>query len=470
MWITLLAAATCLPCHEEFVRSYAKTGMGRSITRPTAELQLRQEGAHGSARWVAAWTGKQLAHAVNDEVRTMGWAVGSGRVGKSFLFRLGDALFQSPLSWYASRRAWDLSPGFQRDRRLSFLRPVTADCLTCHAGESTPVAGTQNRYGENPLPAPGITCERCHGDARAHAQNPLRANIVNPRRLAAVERDSVCEQCHLGGTARVLNPGKRWSDFRPGVALETVFSVYVPRTPADPNRIKVVSHSEQLALSRCKIAAGDRLWCATCHDPHREPENTFAAQQAHCQGCHQSTRPHGEACTTCHMPRTESSDGGHTAFTDHRIRRPGAAKVLLERPDELRPWRPLPDAAQQARGLGLAYAGAGRLEKAYELLRSLQSPDAAVQDALGLIYLRADRPAPAVAAFAAAVKADPRNSVRRLNLAAAYLGAGEPAKARAEAIEAIALEPLLEDAYALLAEIEPRRAEYWRAEFTKQWR
>ena len=125
---------------------------------------------------------------------------------------------------------------------------------------------------------------------------------------------------------------------------------------------------------------------------------------------------------------------------------------------------------QQARGLGLAYAGAGRLEKAYELLRSLQSPDAAVQDALGLIYLRADRPAPAVAAFAAAVKADPRNSVRRLNLAAAYLGAGEPAKARAEAIEAIALEPLLEDAYALLAEIEPRRAEYWRAEFTKQWR
>jgi predicted Zn-dependent protease len=144
--------------------------------------------------------------------------------------------------------------------------------------------------------------------------------------------------------------------------------------------------------------------------------------------------------------------------------------VLLERPDELRPWRPLPDAAQRARGLGLAYAGAGRLEKAYELLRSLQSPDAAVQDALGLIYLRANRPVASVAAFVAAVQADPQNSVRRLNLAAAYLSAGEPAKARAEALEAIALEPLLEDAYALLAEIEPRRAEFWRAEFNKRLR
>jgi hypothetical protein len=470
MWVALLAAATCLPCHEEFVRSYAKTGMGRSISKPTAELQLRQEGAHGSARWVASWTGKQLAHAVNDEVRTMDWAVGSGREGKSFLLRLGDALFQSPLSWYARRRAWDLSPGFNRDRRLNFLRPVTADCLSCHAGESVPIAGTLNRYAADPLPAPAITCERCHGDASAHIKSPLRANIVNPRRLPPVARDSVCEQCHLGGTARVLNPGKTWADFRPGLALETVFSVYVPKVPADPNRIKVVSHSEQLALSRCKVASGNRLWCATCHDPHREPEEAFTEQQAKCQSCHQTTKPHGDACTTCHMPRTESSDGGHTAYTDHRIRKPGAPKVLLERSEELQAWRPQPDPALQARGLGLAYAGAGRLEKAFDLLRGLANPDAAVQDALGLIYLRAERPGPAVLALSAAVKADPRNSVRRLNLAAAYWAAGETEKARTEAMEAITLEPLLEDAYALLAEMEPRRAEYWRGEFLKRLR
>lgn len=470
MWIALLAAATCLPCHEEFVRSYAKTGMGRSITKPTAEVQLRQEGAHGSARWVAWWTGKEIAHSVNDEAHAMDWAVGSGREGKSYLLRLGDALFQSPLSWYARRRAWDLSPGFNRDRRLNFLRPVTADCLSCHAGESAPVPGTQNRYADNPIPAPGITCERCHGDATVHTKNPLRANIVNPRRLPAVARDSVCEQCHLGGSARVLNPGKSWSDFRPGMALETVFSVYVPKASADPNRIKVVSHSEQLALSRCKIGSGEKLWCATCHDPHREPEDSFGEQQAKCQGCHQGTKPHGDACTTCHMPRTESSDGGHTAFTDHRIRRPGVPKVLLERSDELRAWRQLPEAGARARGLGLAYAGAGKLDRAFDLLRGLARPDAAVQDAMGLIYLRAERPALAVAALAAAVKADPRNSVRRLNLAAAYLAAGEAEKARAEAMEAMALEPLLEDAYALMAEIEPRRAEYWRGEFGKRLR
>ena len=45
-------------------------------------------------------------------------------------------------------------------------------------------------------------------------------------RLPVEARDSVCEQCHLSGSARVLNPGKGWADFVPGVPLEEVFSVY----------------------------------------------------------------------------------------------------------------------------------------------------------------------------------------------------------------------------------------------------
>ena len=168
------------------------------------------------------------------------------------------------------------------------------------------------------------------------------------------------------------------------------------------------------------------------------------------------------------MPRTDAVDGGHTAYTDHRIRKPGVPKVLLERSSDLRAWR-APAGALRARGLGLAYAGTGQLEKAYALLKDVPG-DAAVNDAMGLIYLRADRAALAVASFTLAAEADPRNSARRLNLAAAYLAAGNLAKAKAHAQEAMALEPMLQDAYILMAEIEPGRAEYWRDLFAKKLR
>ena len=468
MWIVFLAAATCLPCHEEIVRAYARTGMGRSISRPTVENPARQEGAHGSARWVSAWNNKHLIHAINDDARPMDWAVGSGHEGKSYLLQLGDALFQSPLSWYARRRAWDLAPGYPTDRRLSFLRPITPDCLGCHAGSAALIPGTVNRYAAEAIPEPGITCDRCHGDASSHVLKPTRSNIVNPKRLAPAARDSVCEQCHLSGSARVTNPGKQFRDFRPGMALEDVFAVYVQAVPTSSSRIKVTSHAEQLAIAKCATASRGKLWCASCHDPHREPTDAFAYQQAKCLNCHAQTKPHGDACISCHMPRTDGVEGGHVAYTDHRIRKPGVPKVLLERSTDLRAWRE-PPTALRSRGLGLAYAATGQLEKAFELLRGVPG-DSSVNDALGLIYLRADQAALAVASFTLAVEADPRNSARRLNLASAYFAAGNPGQAKAQALEAIALEPLLQDAYVLMAQIEPGRADYWRDLFVKKLR
>jgi Tfp pilus assembly protein PilF len=68
----------------------------------------------------------------------------------------------------------------------------------------------------------------------------------------------------------------------------------------------------------------------------------------------------------------------------------------------------------------------------------------------------------AVQAFQRAVDEQPEDSSRRLNLAAALFAAKQPLQAKANAEKAIALEPLLEDAYVLLAEIEPRRAAYWK--------
>jgi len=53
----------------------------------------------------------------------------------------------------------------------------------------------------------------------------------------------------------------------------------------------------------------------------------------------------------------------------------------------------------------------------------------------------------------------------KVALTAALLAAGRRDRAAAEARAPIEIEPLLRDAYVLLAEIEPRRAAHWRAEF-----
>jgi len=62
-------------------------------------------------------------------------------------------------------------------------------------------------------------------------RSPLPGSIVNPAKLAQRARDSVCEQCHLLGEARVPNPDKNIEDFRPGVDLKDVFSVAFPKDP-----------------------------------------------------------------------------------------------------------------------------------------------------------------------------------------------------------------------------------------------
>jgi predicted CXXCH cytochrome family protein len=417
----------------------------------------------------------------------MEFAIGSGHQGKSYAWRHGDSLFQSPIAWYREQRRWDMAPGYEQDPSPDFYRPITAECLFCHAGGARPVAGTQNRYLDPPFAPAAISCERCHGDASTHLAKPGRATIVNPARLPPAKRNSVCEACHLSGEARIPNPGKDFRDFRPGMQLEEVFSVYVANH-AGKQDLKVVSHFEQLAASRCATESQDRMWCGSCHDPHREPaaRERAAYYRDKCLICHEDAanahrQQKGDDCTGCHMPRKQAYDGGHTAFTDHWIRRT-KSELATGHEAELRAWRE-PAAPLRKRNLALAYIASSekaqaqeqlalaRLQKGVLLLNEVLASgvrDGAVAQAAGLQFLKQGKAGEAVRWFRLAAAAQPADSLRRMNLAASLLAFGDRHSARAEALEAIRLEPLLEEAYALLAEIEAHRASYWKAEYRKR--
>jgi hypothetical protein len=57
--------------------------------------------------------------------------------------------------------------------------------------------------------------------------------------------------------------------------------------------------------------------------------------------------------------------------------------------------------------------------------------------------------------------------MRRVYYAAALANAGQMEAAKGQAEEAIRLDPLLEETYSLLGQMEPKRADYWREQYRK---
>jgi len=407
------------------------------------------------------------------------YVIGSGNHASGYLLDLSDHLFQSPIAYYKSRKSYDLAPGYEGLRNPDFTRPVTQGCLFCHSGTALPLAGTRNQYRSPPFSAESITCERCHGPAEEHLEDPRAGTIINPAKLEPVARDSICEQCHLLGVGRTLNPGKKFSDFRPGERLEDVFTTYHLALPAgrDAGKFKVISHAEQLRRSMCSRMSDRRLWCGTCHDPHETPANPVAYFRNKCLSCHTAAFPtshpdRNSNCIGCHMPRRNAKDGGHTVFTDHRIERRQSVPQDLPRNVDIAAWRePAPEL--QKRNLGMSYIQLGAEQRSpefiirgYKLLTEVQQQfpsDDELFTSIGIALLLAKQPAEAEFAFDRALQLKPDSVSEETNDASAYLQAGNPEEAMAHLERAVAIDPLDLTAVAPLADLYRQKGNLARA-------
>ncbi len=389
-----VGSQVCAACHRAIYQGYVRTGMARSSGRvgqdPLREsftaasfedkplgVRYRVSEAAGAYRMEF----ERAAAGVRGE-RRLQWFVGSGNVGRSYLFSQEGFLFQAPVSYFPSGGVWALSPGYAGKPVMDIARPIEIVCLNCHASRTQPIAGTENRYREPPFAEGGVSCERCHGPGSRHAEErgagrPWReGEIVNPAKLPPARRDSVCEQCHLTGASRVPRVPQGAAGFRPGELLADYMSVYV-WSGAKAGELAATDHAEQLARSGCRKGAGERLACISCHDPHVQPGGSgrVAYFRQRCQSCHQSQgcsetperrSANGDDCAACHMPKARSREGEHVAFTDHEIpRRPrsqpaGAGKSAAA--PELTPFWP---GTGSERDLAIAYAGLGMENAAF---------------------------------------------------------------------------------------------------------
>lgn len=412
--------------------------------------------------------------------RLLEWFIGSGNVGRSFLFGLDGIFFQAPVSYYSAAGKWDISPGYEGKRTMQLARAVEPACLQCHASEPQKPEG-------------GISCERCHGPGEEHATTANPTAIVHPAKLSPARRDAICAQCHLTGVARVATASRKNETFRPGDLLSDHLAVFVWDT-AEAGELSATSHYERLAASQCKQASGDKLWCGSCHDSHREPA---AAEKAgyyrqRCQSCHERKPCTKSAatsdCASCHMPKGATRGVDHVAFTDHSIPRKPRPAGAPPAKRSLRPFLPAPAGERET---ALGYAVAAMTEpsvrrQAYELL--LKAPrDVAVMaqlaqfhDRMGqeeqamalceqIVAIEPDHPAAAVnlgiyrikrgqsaeaiQLWEAALKRSPAMTGARMNLAVALTQSGEKEKAIAALRQALRYEPDFEPAMRLLREL-----------------
>jgi hypothetical protein len=500
----------CARCHSSIYESYQRTAMARA-SGPAIETLLPAEFAHKPSgvhyriytEEGQAWLSFERPGdpSVRGKKQLL-YYIGSGRRGRSYLFKTDGFLFESPVNWYADAQTWDMTPGYQAAREIPLNLPAYTNCLHCHvSGMQPPVKGTANRYPEPAFTHNGVLCERCHGSGAAHVNG---GPIVNPAKLTPARREEVCMQCHLEGKAAIERPGRHLYEFRPGDALGD-YVRYFELVGVQGTELGAVSQVEALLQSKCKKKSGDAMSCTSCHDPHQSPttEDRVAYYRGKCLSCHGpafGARHRGKRpdCTECHMPALRSTDVAHTQVTDHRIPRrpqmlvqdtatqisapglvPFPASQKVEPRDLALAWVALvesgmsegeteerqlllaavkqePDDPALLSALGYLEQKRGATDKARELYRRAlalipESIDPATN--LGVIEAQSGHAQEAVKLWQDVFKRAPDRSSIGMNLARVYCQAGRGDEAKAYVLRVLQFSPDLGPAKKMLQEL-----------------
>ncbi len=355
---------TCRGCHNDIYETFMQTGMGQSFDHATKKKSAADFDQHALVYdkqldfyYKPFWRSDSLyvmeyrvdaGDTVHKRVQKVDYIIGSGQHTNSHIFSTNGYLYQAPITFYTQKRKWDLAPGFDAGNNR-FSRLIESECMTCHNGYPDFVAQSENKYISLKT---GIDCERCHGPGSLHVADKSKGilvdtsktpdyTIVNPRRLSTELQNNVCQRCHLQGIA-VLNDGKTFFDFRPGMKLSEVMNVFMPQYEGAEDKMIMASHVERMKKSECYVQSG-KMSCITCHNPHVSVKFTARQQYLNaCYSCHQTKdnsaasatlASHGcteseklraakeNDCVTCHMPHNGSIDIPHVAVTDHYIRK-----------------------------------------------------------------------------------------------------------------------------------------------------
>ena len=475
----------CKPCHNSIHDSYHQTGMSRSLYKPYTGNEIENfidagpvynESSDfyysaykkGDEYFQKEYRLDKDGKIIHELERKVDYIIGSGNNTRSYLYRENGFYYEMPLSWFTEKRKWDMSPGYVKLNQR-FSRPIVQECMNCHNSYSGYIEYSENKFDIELRE--GISCERCHGPGELHVKrqteetdlfesidkDTVDRTIVNPADLPLEEKLSVCFQCHLQGDVRVFADKRKQSDFRPGMKLGDIKTVFI-QDNTDKGDFKIASHAARMSLSDCFVKSSGSMTCITCHDPH-EPSGSKPVEyyNGKCLSCHETAslsiinpkadHKENSNCVSCHMRQGATKDVQHVNFTDHWIRK--EINILsdeersklgdISEPVVLKRFGNDSDKFE-AMELGTAYVTyfdskhphPEYLKKAIPLLEeSLKKfPDHFNGlNSLGLAYLRSGRIADAVNTFQKLTQLDTGNALAYYYLGNAYEKSGNNLKA-----------------------------------------
>lgn len=254
------------------------------------------------------------------------YALGSGRHATTLVTMVDrdprhPTIREHRLTFFGHADGFGLTPGQSLAGHASGNTPAgrihsaddTLKCFGCHA------TMTSDRGFDQLDPAtiiPDVTCERCHGPARAHVEAARRGDAPESLHLPfGLDGSPADEELRLCGTCH------RLPEMLTSNALSTANPVIVRYQPIG------------LMQSACFRGSDGAMACTTCHDPHSRTSSDRAAYEAACLSCHDRRRVHPcplsnrSGCVDCHMPRRDVARG--MIMTDHWIRvdRPDSARI-----------------------------------------------------------------------------------------------------------------------------------------------
>jgi hypothetical protein len=320
-----IGARACRECHPGESALYPGSGHARTL-RPAARLPLARR-LDGRSVADPEKPGVTWSYALRDgefrverkeagavERFVIDYAFGSDHHATTFVSLIdpsAPSLLEHRLTHYSAGDTLGLTPGQRAARPSPGTTPVgrkpspedTVKCFRCH---STRTSITGDGLELNDL-IPNVSCERCHGPARAHvsAARGGRPDLSMPfgfENWTAESQLALCGQCHRHPSRAV-----------PGL---------VRPENTDLARFQPVGISQ----SKCYTRSAGAFSCVTCHDPHARASSNRAGYEPACLKCHEPAGGGKAACPVsprsgcidCHMPRVDT--GQHVLFTDHWIR------------------------------------------------------------------------------------------------------------------------------------------------------
>jgi hypothetical protein len=356
-----LGAEACRECHAEKVAGFVETGHYRSTElagedsidarfggeastvrskEPTLRYVLEKQGGGFFQTAVVRTPRGEVRHSERFDV-----VIGSGIKGETYAYYRGNQLFQLPLAYVSELDDWTGNPGLA-EGMAHYWRRVKPTCMFCHAtcfDDKAPLA----EHGKPEHIIVGISCERCHGPGREHAEHhrahpdeTAARHIVNPGGLSQLRQLDICGQCHAG-SATVVDPAFRPGDDLADFVLEGIENVRGEEAGQDsgaPQGFHGLNQFAQLKNSPC-FQNSPEMTCTTCHNPHVSEVGKIEQFSKRCQECHEAEACHlhltlGQRiesnCIDCHMPsKTDHSlemlSADHPTYSpkmhDHRIGR-----------------------------------------------------------------------------------------------------------------------------------------------------